>query len=204
MVSSSIPFFIGIVSASILFILGVVSKSILCVNRYRIGIDSVYLYRVDLDSVCISNIDAVSKIDSVYRYHIEKSILLNLHRHHIELIPFVDVCTSRLRFSSDTLHETCCEQVVIVPIIKGPGEESDLVNTAVDDAARRLKAAGIRVKVSIRRVGGGRVTAALTNIIHRVRLCWKKKPAFSCLFVFFLFTFFFFCFFCFLLSLLGF
>ena len=64
----------------------------------------------------------------------------------------------RLRLSPDTHHEIYYEQVVIVPIIKGPGEESDLVNTAVDDAACRLKAAGIRVKVNIRKGrGGGRV-----------------------------------------------
>lgn len=37
--------------------------------------------------------------------------------------------------------------MVIVPIIKGPGEETDLVNKAVDGVVAELKAAGVRVKV---------------------------------------------------------
>ncbi|CBJ31687.1 Proline--tRNA ligase, central part [Ectocarpus siliculosus] len=42
------------------------------------------------------------------------------------------------------------KQVVIVPITKGPGEDTDLVNKAVDGVVDQLKAAGVRVKVDER------------------------------------------------------
>ncbi|CAN0031904.1 unnamed protein product [Pylaiella littoralis] len=42
------------------------------------------------------------------------------------------------------------KQVVIVPITKGPGEDTDLVNKAVDEVVKELRTAGIRVKVDDR------------------------------------------------------
>lgn len=54
--------------------------------------------------------------------------------------------------------------MVIVPITKGPGEDTDLVNKAVDDVVQQLKAAGVRVKASdkmniknARERGGGQI-----------------------------------------------
>lgn len=47
--------------------------------------------------------------------------------------------------------------MVIVPITKGPGEDTDLVNKAIDGVVQQLKAAGVRVKASeitIRTEGG--------------------------------------------------
>lgn len=38
--------------------------------------------------------------------------------------------------------------MVIVPITKGPGEDTDLVNKAVDDVVQQLTTAGVRVKAS--------------------------------------------------------
>lgn len=37
--------------------------------------------------------------------------------------------------------------MVIVPITKGAGEDTDLVNKAVDAVVEKLKKAGVRVKV---------------------------------------------------------
>eukprot|EP00903_Cladosiphon_okamuranus_P015385 g14210.t2 len=42
------------------------------------------------------------------------------------------------------------KQVVIVPITKGPGDDTDLVNKAIDGVVQQLKTAGVRVKVDDR------------------------------------------------------
>ena len=68
-----------------------------------------------------------------------------------------------------------------MPIIKGPGEESDLVNAAVDDAANRLKAAGIRVKVNTRRgKGNGGARGGCPHFMHgRSRMTIWYRPSHS-------------------------
>ncbi len=45
-----------------------------------------------------------------------------------------------------------------MPITKGPGEDTDLVNKAVDAVAEKLKKAGVRVKV------------------RRAALVWRRCP----------------------------
>lgn len=54
-----------------------------------------------------------------------------------------------------------------MPITKGPGEDTDLVNKAIDDAVKQLRTAGVRVKV-------GRVSHAGTGAMRLGRSCWSS------------------------------